>query len=111
MEHRQQPNEKGYSQLNGDRATEGALTTQVLLLKSLESNGDRKNFLSSWEEIVERWLAVNSERPAETQMSRILDIQAIWSLDTPGVAAMSSPGFSTLAIASVHASLSSHSRD
>ena len=35
------------SQLNGDHATESGLTTQVLLLKSLESNGDRRNYLSS----------------------------------------------------------------
>ena len=35
------------SQLNGDQATESGLTTQVLLLKSLESNGDRRNYLSS----------------------------------------------------------------
>ena len=31
----------------GDRATENGLTTQVLLLKSLESNGDKRNYLSS----------------------------------------------------------------
>ena len=95
-------------QLIGDRATESGLTTQVLLLKSLESNGDRRNYLSSWEENVERRLAVVSEGPAETRRSRILDIQAIWSLDRSRTAAMSSPGFS--ALASVHASLSSHTQ-
>ena len=107
MEHRRQSNKKGsptfpqlrlwtngsVSQLNGDRATESGLTTQVLLLKSLESNGDRRNYLSSWEENVERRLTVVSEGPAwaETRRSRILDIHAIWSLDR--AAAMSSPGF------------------
>ena len=47
--------------------------------KSLESNGDRRNYLSHWEENVERRLAVVSEGPAraETRRSRILDIQAI----------------------------------
>ena len=95
MEHRRQSNKKGsptfphlhvserteprVSQLNGDHATESGLTTQVLLLKSLESNGDRRNYLSSWEENVERRLTVVSEGPAraETRRSRILDNQAI----------------------------------
>ena len=49
--------ESRVSQLNGDRPTESGLTTQVLLLKSLEINGDRRNHLSSWEENVERRLA------------------------------------------------------
>ena len=109
MEHRRQSNKKGsptfpqlhvserteprVSQLNGNRETESDLTTQVLLLKSLEINGDRRNHLSSWEKNVERRLAAVSERPAwaETRRSRILDIQAIWSLDR--AAAMSSPRF------------------
>ena len=82
------------------------LTTQVLLLKSLESNGDRRNYLSSWEENVLGRLAVVSEGLAETLMSRIQNIQAIWSLDEPRAAAMSSPGFS--ALVSIHASSSSH---
>ena len=60
MEHRWQSNKKRLSdlhvfeqteprvsQLNGDHATESGLTTQVLLLKSLESNCDRRNYLSS----------------------------------------------------------------
>ena len=62
-------------------------------LEKSGSNGDRRNYLSSWEENVERRLAVVSEGSAwaETRRSRILDIQAIWSLD--GAAAMNSPGF------------------
>ena len=93
------------SQLNGDHATESGLTTQVLILKSLESNGDRRNYLSSWEENVELRLAVVSEGPAraETRRSKILDIQAIclWigPLRWAYLASSSS---------SVHASLSSH---
>ena len=121
MEHRRQSNKKGsptflqlhvserreprVSQLNGDHATESGLTTQVPLLKSLESNGDRRNYLSSWEENVERRLAVVSEGPAraETRRSRILDIQAICLCIGPlrwAYLASSS--------ASVRASLSSH---
>ena len=39
----------------------------ISALESLESNGDRRNYLSSWEENVERRLAVVSEGPASAE--------------------------------------------
>ena len=81
------------SQLNGDHATESGLTTQVLILKSLESNGDRRNYLSSWEENVELRLAVVSEGPAESRNTQVQDSGHSGDLPLDRAAAMSLPGF------------------
>ena len=97
MEHRRQPNKNGsptFLQLhasnrtephinqNGDHATESSLTTQVLLLKSLESNGDRRNYLSSWGENVERRLAVVSEgiRRSDLWIGATAMSEPVWML-------------------------------
>ena len=91
------------SQLNGDRATESGLTTQVLLLKSLESNGDRRNHLSSWGKNVERRLAFVSEGPHEQKHGG----PGFWTFRRSDLW-IGPLRWAHLAPASVHASLSCH---
>ena len=55
-----------------NRSTESGITTLALLLKRLESNGDKRNYLSSWEENVERRPGVVSKGSAETRRYNLL---------------------------------------
>ena len=107
MEHRRQANKKGsptFLQLyasertephvsrTGDRTTESGLTTQVLLLKSLESKTGEILFLLERRTLSDGLLSIpkDPKKHGGTIFSRILGILgAIWSLDR--ATAMSEP--------------------